>query len=61
MADNPRIPNPVFQTEKKEPTPQELADEFAAQALKVLLARAPDGLRILEELTHKPRKPTSKA
>jgi len=45
-----RLPNPAFQTGKKEPTPQELADQFAAQAVKAALAPALDGLNILDEI-----------
>jgi hypothetical protein len=40
--------NPL--AEKKEPTPQELADAFAAQALKAALDLPLDGLNILDEI-----------
>ena len=50
MADETRIPDPVFQTETKEPTPQELADRFAALAVQYALQPTPDGLDVLREL-----------
>jgi len=46
MADPNRLPNHAFQSGKKVPTPQELADQFAAQAVKAALAPALDGLNI---------------
>ena len=57
MADKPRIPDPVFQIKKKEPTPQELADQFAAQAVKFAMKPAPDGLNVLDELAQSIPKP----
>jgi hypothetical protein len=50
MTDKPAIPTPAFQTEPIEPTPQELADQFAKQAVKTALAPEPDGLNLLDEL-----------
>jgi hypothetical protein len=54
MADEKHPPNPILPTEKKEPTPQELADQFATLALKVALAPEPDGLDVLKNLMAKP-------
>jgi hypothetical protein len=42
--------DPAFSTAKKEPTSQELADAFAAQALKAALDPPLDGLNILDEI-----------
>ena len=36
--------------EKQEPTPEQLADQFAKQAVKSALAPEPDGLSVLDEL-----------
>jgi hypothetical protein len=44
-------------TEKPQPTNDELADAFAAQARKSALMRAPDGLQVFEALAKQDRKP----
>ena len=36
--------------EKQEPTPEQLADQFAKQAIKAALAPDPDGLNVLDDL-----------
>jgi hypothetical protein len=45
--------------ERKEATPQELADEFAAQAIKAALDPPPDGLNIPDEIRRAFPNPTN--
>jgi hypothetical protein len=50
MAEETRIPEPVFQAKTKEATLQELADLFSALAIEYVLRPTPDGLDVLKEL-----------
>jgi len=50
MRDGPRHLKQIPPNEQKEPTPQELAEQFAADAVKAALAPPLDGLNILDEI-----------
>jgi hypothetical protein len=55
MSPNP--PRRSINWDREPPTPEQLADRFAAEAVKAILTPAPDGLDVLAELARKISKP----